>query len=337
MEDVITALSARDLEGLYLQPSSIGDYSPLNDCPLILLDLLEPDNALTTQQLGLLEKTLPQLPCPVIALANPNHCNPLIQAADIVVSSRKEAQPVVRNILQHPLTAMTLVQLLRHNENASVYDGLLAESLAYASLQGGSEFKHFLASRNLPATPPANQQPAILIERTNDTLTLTINRPEQRNAYSTEVRDALFEGLQLAANDKTVSKTVLRGAGSCFCTGGALHEFGLSEDTSTAHAIRSSRHVGRLIAELADNIECHLHKACIGAGIELPSFAKHITATPDTFFQLPEITMGLIPGAGGTISILNRIGRQRTAYLALSAKRINAATALSWGLIDRIT
>jgi len=47
--------------------------------------------------------------------------------------------------------------------------------------------------------------------------------------------------------------------------------------------------------------------------------------------------MGLIPGAGGTVSILRRIGRQNTAYLCLSAKRITASTALEWGLIDSIT
>ena len=59
-------------------------------------------------------------------------------------------------------------------------------------------------------------------------------------------------------------------------------------------------------------------------------------ARPDTIFQLPEITMGLIPGAGGTVSITRRIGRQRTAYMALSARRINAQTALAWGLVDAL-
>ncbi|HQZ02024.1 MAG TPA: enoyl-CoA hydratase/isomerase family protein, partial [Thauera sp.] len=59
-------------------------------------------------------------------------------------------------------------------------------------------------------------------------------------------------------------------------------------------------------------------------------------ASPTSFFQLPEIRFGLIPGAGGCVSIPRRIGRQRTAYLALSARRINAATALEWGLIDEI-
>ncbi|RLB42987.1 MAG: enoyl-CoA hydratase/isomerase family protein, partial [Deltaproteobacteria bacterium] len=84
-------------------------------------------------------------------------------------------------------------------------------------------------------------------------------------------------------------------------------------------------------------IECHVHGACIGSGIELPAFAHRIVAAEKTFFQLPELTMGLIPGAGGTVSILRRIGRQRTAYLCLSAKRITAPTALEWGLIDSIT
>ena len=52
--------------------------------------------------------------------------------------------------------------------------------------------------------------------------------------------------------------------------------------------------------------------------------------------RLPEIAMGLIPGAGGTVSITRRIGRWRTAYLALSGLPIDAPTALDWGLVDEI-
>ena len=87
---------------------------------------------------------------------------------------------------------------------------------------------------------------------------------------------------------------------------------------------------------LGAKLEFQLHRACIGAGIELPAFAAHVVAARNTFMQLPEIQFGLLPGAGGTVSIAKRIGRHRTAYLALSARRINAATALQWGLIDAI-
>jgi enoyl-CoA hydratase/carnithine racemase len=61
-----------------------------------------------------------------------------------------------------------------------------------------------------------------------------------------------------------------------------------------------------------------------------------VSAAPDAFFELPELAMGLVPGAGGTASLPRRIGRQRTAWLALSGERIDARTALRWGLVDAI-
>ena len=107
-------------------------------------------------------------------------------------------------------------------------------------------------------------------------------------------------------------------------------------DPATAHAVRSTRNAARQLAAISDRVEAQLHGACIGAGIELPAFAGHVTATEDAFFQLPEVLMGLVPGAGGTVSIPRRIGRQRTALLALTGARLSPEQALEWGLIDRI-
>jgi enoyl-CoA hydratase/carnithine racemase len=83
-------------------------------------------------------------------------------------------------------------------------------------------------------------------------------------------------------------------------------------------------------------VEVRLHGACVGAGIELPAYAHRVVAAPDTRILLPEVAMGLIPGAGGTVSIPRRIGRWRTLFLALSGDAVDAATALSWGLVDAI-
>ena len=66
------------------------------------------------------------------------------------------------------------------------------------------------------------------------------------------------------------------------------------------------------------------------------AFADRVVARPDTFVALPEVAMGLIPGAGGTVSLPRRIGRQRTAYLALSGRRLDVATAHAWGLVDAV-
>jgi enoyl-CoA hydratase/carnithine racemase len=150
------------------------------------------------------------------------------------------------------------------------------------------------------------------------------------------MRDALCAALDLPLEDASIEEIILRGAGAAFCAGGDLDEFGHARDAASAHLTRTTRSAAPLIHRLRERIECHVHGACIGAGIELPAFADRVVAAPDAFFQLPEVAMGLIPGAGGTVSIVNRIGRLRTAFLALSNQRIDAPTALIWGLVDEI-
>jgi enoyl-CoA hydratase/carnithine racemase len=66
-------------------------------------------------------------------------------------------------------------------------------------------------------------------------------------------------------------------------------------------------------------------------------FCGWVAAQPDSVFGLPELALGLIPGAGGTVSVTRRIGRWRTAYLVFSGETIDAATALGWGLVDELT
>jgi enoyl-CoA hydratase/carnithine racemase len=74
----------------------------------------------------------------------------------------------------------------------------------------------------------------------------------------------------------------------------------------------------------------------VGAGIELAACAGHVVATADTRIGLPEVAMGLIPGAGGTVSLPARIGRHRTAWLALTGRTLDAPTAHAWGLVDAL-
>jgi enoyl-CoA hydratase/carnithine racemase len=150
------------------------------------------------------------------------------------------------------------------------------------------------------------------------------------------MRDALCEVLELVTADAAIREVSISGAGRCFSIGGDLAEFGTVPDPATGHAIRAVRMPARLLAMCGDRAEFRLHGACIGAGVELPAFGCRVVAKARTFFQLPEVTFGLIPAGGGCVSLPRRIGRQRTAYLALSARRIDAATALRWGLIDAV-
>ena len=74
----------------------------------------------------------------------------------------------------------------------------------------------------------------------------------------------------------------------------------------------------------------------LGSGLEMAAFCGHVQARDDAVLGLPELALGLIPGAGGTVSITRRIGRWRTAYLVLSGRTIDVFTAWRWGLIDEI-
>jgi enoyl-CoA hydratase len=174
------------------------------------------------------------------------------------------------------------------------------------------------------------------MQRSGDRLHLALNRPARRNAFSAAMRDALVEGLLLAEQDASIAEVILSGVGPAFCSGGDLDEFGSRPDPATAHAVRSSRSASALMARCAKRVRAELHGACVGAGIELPAFASRVVAKEGAFFQLPELALGLVPGAGGTVSLPRRIGRERTAWLALSGERIDAATARRWGLIDEI-
>jgi hypothetical protein len=237
-------------------------------------------------------------------------------------------------IRHNPSSSAVLAQVLRTTQVRPVVEGLRVESLAYSTLLGGREFARWLVERG-PKTLPEQSDP-ILVHRSGAELTITLNNPARRNAFSAAMRDALCEALQLALLDDSIVLLRLTGNGPAFCSGGELAEFGTQPDPVITHVIRSQRSVGAMLARLGTKVRVELHGACIGAGIELPSFAAEVIATPDTVIRLPEIAMGLIPGAGGTVSITGRIGRWRTAFLALTGLPIDSQTALGWGLVDDI-
>jgi enoyl-CoA hydratase/carnithine racemase len=254
-----------------------------------------------------------------------------------VAATPDELRSVIAQIEHAPIAAATLVRTLRITETMAIADALTVESLAYATLQAGPEFARWLAAREQPVPPPIEAGPPVLLSRDGDMLSAILNRPINRNAISVEMRDALVEAFALAAADDSIAQLRVSGAGACFSVGGDLSEFGQAPSPAQAHMIRMQRLPARALLPSATRATFHLHSACIGAGIEIPAFAGRITASADAFFQLPEIRFGLMPGAGGCVSIPRRIGRQRMAYLALSARRISAPMALSWGLIDEIT
>lgn len=278
---------------------------------------------------------LRRLPCPAIAVARPG---PALTTFDLVVSKEDELDRAVAAVAAKPIASLVLVQTLRATETLPLEAALDVESLAFAALQNGAEFRSWLEShrKNAPPASITPDEPAVLTERDGAIFKITLNRPNVRNEIDATMRDALFTALCEAQADASLAAIEIRGAGDSFSTGGALGEFGQIVNGLAGHAIRCQRLPARLLAGLGGACHVRLQGACVGAGLEMAAFARKVTATPATLFKLPEVSMGLIPGAGGCVSIPRRIGRQKAGWLMLTGQRIGAQTALRWGLIDAI-
>lgn len=216
--------------------------------------------------------------------------------------------------------------------------GVITESLAYSTLQSGTEFARWLTDRG-PCTPVSCVDP-VLVERTDDRLDVRLNRPRRHNAFSTGMRAALLDALLIAELDNSIAEVVLSGTGQSFCSGGDLAEFGTFADPASAHLARTrfcpALSLDALTQRLGSEVRAEIHGQVLGSGLEMAAFCGHVVCSGDAVLGLPELQLGLIPGAGGTISVTRRIGRWRTAYLVLTGRTVDAATALQWGLVDAI-
>jgi enoyl-CoA hydratase/carnithine racemase len=262
--------------------------------------------------------------------------HPLRAACDVVLDRGDAAalDAITATVARNPQASVALVLLLRGSGARSVEDGLVAESRTYSTLQAGPEFAAWLASHERRSRGPEGEP--VRLERDGGVLTITLDRPHVRNALHAAMRDALVDAFALPVLDPSITEVHLRGAGPAYSAGGDLDEFGTFPDPETAHDLRLQQSVGRAIHAVRDRVTAHLHGACAGSGIELPAFAARVVAAPDAQISLPELSLGLVPGAGGTVSLPRRIGRWRTAQLALTGQPIEAPTALAWGLVDEL-
>lgn len=316
-------LSFDDLKALVVSNPPREQFGPESDRPYLAVRLDGSDTSLNNW--------LETRPCPVIGTGH----GPAAKACDVVLENTSALSRIAENIQKAPLAAMTLVQHLRIIENMPVLQALTTESLAYATVQQGPEFKAWLKSYS--GGPLISEDgPPLITDIQENGLYIRLNRPRNYNAIGVEVRDALCEILDMALAHGGFEEIHITGRGKTFSVGGAVSEFGQISDPATAHWVRSLRLPATRLAQIGDKLHIYVNGAAIGAGVELAAFAHHISCADKAWFQLPELKYGLLPGAGGTVSLSRRIGRHRTAYMALSMDKISARQALEWGLVDEI-
>src|SRR5208283_3097562 len=149
----------------------------------------------------------------------------------------------------------------------------------------------------------------VIYEKKGPVAYVTLNRPQALNAYSVRMRDDLFEVLSAIKEDDEVRVIVVKGAGDkAFCAGADLTEFLTAPSVVKARRIRGVRDLWGLFLALPQPLVAALHGYVLGSGLEIALFCDLRIAADDAVFGLPEVGLGIMPGAGGTQTLPRILG-----------------------------
>ncbi|WP_259312249.1 enoyl-CoA hydratase/isomerase family protein [Capillimicrobium parvum] len=163
--------------------------------------------------------------------------------------------------------------------------------------------------------------------------TVTIQRPEKRNAITLEMRQVIMRTLESLALDASVRVIVITGSGDlAFSAGGDIPQFAEyppHQLTNLAQTMGAPERCPQPVIAAIDGL-------CFGGGLELALACDYRLATVRSSFGFPEITLGALPGSGGTQRAVRMLGMSRAKRLVLTGERIDAATAEDWGLVSQV-
>jgi len=166
---------------------------------------------------------------------------------------------------------------------------------------------------------------------------LVLDRPRAMNAVSTELATRLAEACAALAADPEVRATVLTSSSErAFCVGADLKERNALSDAELARQRPLARAGYTAVLELPMPTVAAVHGYALGGGFELALSCDVIVADPSAVVGLPEVSVGVIPGGGGTQLLPRRVGAARAAELIFSARRVEAAEAHALGLVDEL-
>src|SRR5215831_4137194 len=172
-------------------------------------------------------------------------------------------------------------------------------------------------------------KPIAELQRHGDVAVIVVDNPPV-NTITAAARAAMTDALKQVAADRSIRAVLLRCVGNNFFTGADINEFSGPPKEAEYRALWAS------FEGLAVPMIAAMHGSSIGGGLELALSCHYRIATPGAKFMLPEVTLGIIPGAGGTQRLPRLIGPDNALRMILDAKPVPADKALELGLIDAI-
>lgn len=180
----------------------------------------------------------------------------------------------------------------------------------------------------------ANPRAAVLTQRRGAVTVLTINRPEARNALSTDVLRGLVDGLATAEDDPAVRAVVITGGPRIFASGADVRE--LRATTPSRYLLSERQKAWPAFAGFRKPLVAAVAGYVLGGGCEIAMSCDLIVAGDSAVLGQPEIRLGIIPGAGGTQRWARVCGRFRAAELVLAGRNVDAWTAKRLGLVNQV-
>jgi 3-hydroxyacyl-CoA dehydrogenase len=171
----------------------------------------------------------------------------------------------------------------------------------------------------------------VIVKQVGRIALLTLNAPPV-NALSAGLRSGLYDALAEAGRNDGVAAVVLAGEGRCFCAGADVAEF--QSGAGTISNGRDPVDLSALIDGFRKPVIAALHGAVLGGGLELALGCHYRVAAPTAKLGLPEINLGVLPGAGGTQRLPRLVGLAQALELILSGKPVDVIAALDMGLVD---
>jgi len=178
---------------------------------------------------------------------------------------------------------------------------------------------------------------AVRYEVAGPVATLTLNRPGALNAINQDMRDGIASATAEAEADPRVRVVLVRGEGPrAFCAGADITEFETPGDAITARRIKHAATWIDALAQARKPVVAAIHGYCLGGGLEIALACDIRIAADDAQFALPEVSLAIIPGAGGTQRLSRAVGLAAALRLTLTAERVDAAEALRLGIVGEV-
>ena len=178
----------------------------------------------------------------------------------------------------------------------------------------------------------------ILSDFSKGVTTLTINRPKKLNALNSTTIFELHTALKLADEDPDTKVIIITGSGEkAFVAGADISEFANYDSVKGAALSKEGQQLlFEFIETLPPPVIAAVNGFALGGGLELAMSAHFRLASTNARMGLPEVSLGLIPGYGGTQRLAQLIGKGRAMELTMTASMIDAATALTYGLVNHV-